>query len=133
MRLSNQKRFLDEVKAHLMDRTSQREELSYFEHDIHKHPNKSIVMENMPELSGINRDFLPGDTYVIVAYYKDQRHLEWILNNHWYNFRAGLDNGSIALDNEIINARCVLLYNDKEATYLIRIKKRGLWFTPAHN
>ena len=119
------KQFLAEVKAHLMDRTSQREKLSYYEHDIHKHPNKSMVMENMPEPSGFNRDFLPGETYVIVAYYKDQRHLEWILNNHQYNFRAGLDNGSIALDNEIINARYVLLYNDKEATHLIRIRKEG--------
>ena len=119
------KQFLAEVKAHLMDRTSQREKLSYYEHDIHKLPNKSMVMENMPEPSGENRDFLPGETYVIVAYYKDQRHLEWILNNHWYNFRAGLDNGSIALDNEIINARYVLLYNDKEATHLIRIRKEG--------
>ena len=119
------KQFLAEVKAHLMDRTSQREKLSYYEHDIHKLPNKSMVMESMPEPSGVNRDFLPGETYVIVAYYKDQRHLEWILNNHRYNFRAGLDKGSIALENEIINARYVLLYNDKEATHLIRIKKEG--------
>ena len=119
------KQFLAEVKAHLMDRTSQREKLSYHQFDIHKKPNPSMMMENVPEPVGDNRDFLPGEASVIVAYYKDQRQLNWILEHHLYNLRAGLDKGSIALEGEIINARYVLLYNDKEATHMIRIRRKG--------
>lgn len=119
------KQFLAEVKAHLMDRTSQREKLSYFDHDIHLKPNESMVMESMPEPVGDNRDFLPGEETVIVAFYKDERHLNWILENHQYNMRAGFDKGSLSLENDIINARYILLYNDREATHLIRRKKEG--------
>ena len=119
------KQFLAEVKAHLMDRTSQREKLSYHQFDIHKKPNESMVMESMPEPVGDNRDFLPGEETVIVAFYKDERHLNWILENHQYNMRAGFDKGSLSLENDIINARYILLYNDREATHLIRRKKEG--------
>ena len=119
------KQFLAEVKAHLMDRTSQREKLSYYEHDIHKLPNKSMVMENMPEPSGENRDFLPGETYVIVAYYKSEEQLEWILQHHMYNMRAGIDSGSVQIDSKLINARYILLHDDKQCLQLIRIAKGG--------
>lgn len=119
------KQFLAEVKAHLMDRTSQREKLSYHQFDIHLKPNESMVMESMPEPVGDNRDFLPGEETVIVAFYKDERHLNWILENHQYNMRAGFDKGSLSLENDIINARYILLYNDREATHLIRRKKEG--------
>ena len=119
------KEFLAEVKAHLMDRTSQRETLSYHQFDIHKKPNESMLLENVPEPVGENRNFLPGEASVIVAFYKDLRHLDWILENNLYNMRAGFDRGSIALEKDIINARYILLYNDREATHLIRRRKEG--------
>lgn len=119
------KQFMAEVKAHLMDRTSQREKLSYHQFDIHKKPNESMVMESMPEPVGDNRNFLPGEASVIVAFYKDERHLNWILENNQYNMRAGFDKGSLSLENDIINARYILLYNEREATHLIRRKKEG--------
>lgn len=119
------KQFLAEVKAHLMDRTSQREKISYHQFDIHQKPNESMLMENIPEPVGENRGFLPDESSVIVAFYKDERHLNWILENHQYNMRAGFDRGSIVLENDIINARYILLYNDKEPTHLIRRRKIG--------
>lgn len=119
------KQFLAEVKANLMDRTSQRERMSYHQFDIHQKPNESMLMENVPEPVGDNRNFLPGEASVIVAFYKDLQHLDWILENHLYNMRAGFDKGSISLENDIINARYILLYNDKEATHLIRRRKEG--------
>lgn len=119
------KQFLAEVKAHLLDRTSAREKLSYYEYDIHKTENTSMVMECMPEPYGENRDFLPDETSVIVAYFKDQAHLEWILSHHLYNMRAGDDKGSIELDSKLMKARYLLLHNNKEVLPLIRIKKKG--------
>lgn len=119
------KQFLAEVKANLMDRTSQRERMSYHQFDIHQKPNESMLMENVPEPVGDNRNFLPSEASVIVAFYKDQQHLNWILENHLYNMRAGFDKGSISLENDIINARYILLYNDKDATRLIRRRKEG--------
>ena len=119
------KRFLAEVKAHLLDRTSDREKLSYYEYNIHKEDKASMVMESMPEPYGENRDFIPDEVYVVVAYYKSQNHIDWILNNHLYNMRAGDDRGSIELDQKLMNARYLLLHNGKEVLPLIRIKKKG--------
>lgn len=119
------KQFLAEVKAHLLDRTSDREKLSYYEYDVHREGHTSMVMENMPEPAGENRDFLPDETYVIVAHFKSRAHLDWILEHHLYNMRAGDDKGSIELDKKLMSARYLLLHNDNEVLPLIRIKKKG--------
>lgn len=119
------KQFIAEVKAHMLDRTSQREKNSYYQHYLYKEENPTMVMESLPEPVHENRDFLPDETSVIVAYYKGQEHLDWILNNHLYNVRAGDSKGSITLDNDLINARYLLLHNVKESYHLIRIKKEG--------
>ena len=59
----------------MLDRTSQREKMSYYYHSLYKEENVNVVMENMPEPVYENRDFLPDETNVIVAYYKSQEHL----------------------------------------------------------
>lgn len=119
------KQFIADVKAHMLDRTSQREKNSYYQHYLYKEENPTMVMESLPEPVHENRDFLPDETSVIVAYYKGQEHLDWILNNHLYNLRAGESKGSIVLNNELINARYLLLHNGKESHHLIRINKEG--------
>lgn len=119
------KQFIAEVKAHMLDRTSQREKSSYYQHYIYKEENPTMLMECLPEPVHENRDFLPDETSVIVAYYKDDEHLDWILQNHLYNVRAGESKGSITLDNDLINARYLLLHNGKESRHLIRINKEG--------
>lgn len=119
------KQFIAEVKAHMLDRTSQREKNSYYQHYLYKEENPTMLMESLPEPVHENRDFLPDETSVIVAYYKDQEHLDWILQNHLYNVRAGESKGSITLDNDLINARYLLLHNGKESHHLIRINKEG--------
>ena len=119
------KQYIAEVKAHMLDRTSQREKNSYYQHYLYKEENPTMVMESLPEPVHENRDFLPDETSVIVAYYKGQEHLDWILNNHLYNLRAGESKGSIVLNNELINARYLLLHNGKESHHLIRINKEG--------
>lgn len=119
------KRFIAEVKAHMLDRTSQREKNSYYQHYLYKEENPTMLMESLPEPVHENRDFLPDETSVIIAYYKGQEHLDWILQNHLYNVRAGESKGSITLDNDLINARYLLLHNGKESHHLIRINKEG--------
>ena len=117
--------FLSEVKAHMFDRTSEREKLSYYQYDVYREKNPSVLMENLPEPVSENRDFLPDETSVIVAYYKHGEHLDWILDNHRYNMRAGEDKGSVRLDSNIINAKYLLLHNGKDVTHFIRICKGG--------
>ena len=119
------KQFISEVKAHMLDRTSEREKMAYYHHYLYKEENQTMVMERMPESVYENRDFLPDETSVIVAYYKGQEHLDWILQNHMYNVRAGDSKGSISLNNELINARYILLHDGQKSQHLIKIVKRG--------
>lgn len=109
------KQFLAEVKAHLMDRTSDREKLSYYQYDVYLEANKSMTMESLPEAEGENRDFLPDETTVLIGYYKNQEHLDWILKHWIYNGRAGERGGAIAVSKEIVTARYILLHNGREA------------------
>lgn len=109
------KQFLAEIKAHLMDRTSDREKLSFYQYDVHLEPNKTMTIESLPEAVGDNRDFLPDETTVLIGYYKSKEHLNWILENSLYNGRAGDRGGAIAVTKEIVTARYILLHNGREA------------------
>lgn len=118
------KQFLAEVKAHMFDRASQREKMSYYKYDTYKDIKKSSLMENLPEAVNENRDFMADDTWVIVAYYKNEEHLQWILNKHKYNCRAGDDAGSKEINTHFISARYVLLHDGKHTTHFIKILKK---------
>lgn len=119
------KQFLSDVKAHMYDRTSQREKMSFYQYDIYATENQSCLRESLPEPVGDNRDFMPDETQVIVAFYKDEKHLQWILQNHMYNMRAGMDAGSVHVDINLISARYLLLHNGKQTTHFIKIRKDG--------
>ena len=117
--------FLAEVKTHMLNRASEREKMSYYSYDTYKESKRGMVMDNLPEPIGDNRDFLPDEASVIVAYYKDREQLEWIENNQMYNIRAGSLKGSLNLDSQLINARYILLHDDKNALQLCRLMKGG--------
>ncbi len=119
------RQFLAEVKAHMLDRASEREKLSYHQYDIYSKTEHSMVMENLPEPIGEDRDFMPDETSVIVAYYKNQEQLDWIRKNHLYNLRAGTSRGSMNLDMSLINARYILLHDNKTVQPLCRLLKGG--------
>jgi len=66
-------------------------------------------------------------SYVIVAYYKNQEHLEWIIRNGLYNLRAGGERGALSLGRKEACARYILLHTRGE-TYtgkLFRILETG--------
>lgn len=119
------KKFLAEVKDHMLDRVSQREKLSYYQYEIHRKENTSALMENLPEPIGENRDFMPDETWVLVAYCKNDEHLQWILKSRLYNLRSGLDAGSATLDVKLISARYLLLYRGNNVVFFTKIHKGG--------
>lgn len=65
------------------------------------------------------------DETVIVAYYKNKEHLEWVLKKHMYNVRAGGDPGSMVLNQELLGAQYILLHNGVESTHFIKLIKGG--------
>ena len=59
--------FLLKIVEHMLDRTSQRERMSYYVNNVYNTPSKS-VREEMPEPAGDNRGFLPDETWVALGY-----------------------------------------------------------------
>ena len=108
-------RFIDSIIDHLLDRTSQREQLSDETYKIFKEPKSddNVLHESIPEY--INSDKLnPNETFVIVGFYKSEEQLNWILKNNLYNFRTGTDKGSLPLSNENVNAKYLILHGIDE-------------------
>lgn len=118
------KKFLSEVKAHMLDRTSEREKLSYFRYDVLREPNAYATRRRLPELGEQNRDFLPDEVSVIVGFIKTPAHLDWILKNGMYTMRAGNARGSMSLSPDLINARYLLLHDGTSCQRLIKINPK---------
>ncbi|MCQ2524910.1 MAG: DUF2357 domain-containing protein [Lachnospiraceae bacterium] len=119
------RQFLAEVKAHLLDRASQREKLSYYDYNIHKEAKSQMVMAEMPEPIGENRGFIPDETIVLIGYVPDSKHLDWILSRRLYNYRAGDRRGSVSLDAETITAKYLLLVGPEKSYGLYLLSSDG--------
>jgi len=122
------KSFLEDVINHFLDRTSQREKYSYQTYKTFKPKNDdNIVNEPLPEPMGENRDLIPDETFVLVGFYKDNEHYEWIINNGLYNARAGSRRGSLRLSRGETEAKFVLLHgrDELETGKLFLVKKQG--------
>lgn len=117
--------FISQVKEHMLNRTSQREKLSFYEYDIHNVNEEEPLVDRLPEPANDNRDFLPDETTVVIAYYRSQEHLAWILKNHLYNLRAGSSKGSVVVSKELVSARYLLLYHDNDVQPLYKLLKEG--------
>src|SRR5690554_169619 len=108
-------KFIDSIIDHLLDRTSQREQLSDETYKIFKEPKSddNVLHESIPEY--VNTEKLnPNETFVIVGFYKSKEQLDWILKNNLYNFRTGTDKGSLSLSNENVNAKYLILHGSGE-------------------
>jgi len=117
------KGFIKEVVQHLLDRASQREKMAYYRHKTYVIEKKSMVLhEALPEPYGANRDLLPDDTYVLIGYYKNQEHLEWILKSGFYNTRTGTQNGSLSLCKELVSTKYLLLHHGGKSSHFIKLK-----------
>ena len=116
--------FLLKIVEHMLDRTSQRERMSYYINNVYNTPSKS-VREEMPEPAGDNRDFLPDETWVVLGYVKNDKHLEWIRKTGLYNFRTGTQNGSIRLSRNLVSSRYLLLHAHGESIQFVRLADEG--------
>ena len=116
--------FLLKIVEHMLDRTSQRERMSYYINNVYNTPSKS-VREEMPEPAGDNRDFLPDETWVVLGYVKNDKQLEWIRKTGLYNFRTGTQNGSIRLSRNLVSCRYLLLHAHGESIQFVRLADEG--------
>lgn len=120
------KRFLTEVTDHLMNRASQREKMALKTYETHKEKAINILRDTLPEPYGINRDLLPDETYVLVAWYKPDT-WQWIINNGLYNARAGDGRGSLQIGPRETGAKYILLHseNETETSKLLKVAETG--------
>ena len=116
--------FLLKIVEHMLDRTSQRERMSYYINNVYNTPSKS-VREEMPEPAGDNRDFLPDETWEVLGYVKNDKQLEWIRKTGLYNFRTGTQNGSIRLSRNLVSSRYLLLHAHGESIQFVRLADEG--------
>lgn len=116
--------FLLKIVEHMLDRTSQRERMSYYAHNVYNKPSER-VNEQMPEPTGENRDFLPDETWVVMGYVKDEKHLEWIHKTGLYNFRTGTQSGTVRLSRDLVSSRYILLHTHGESVDFVRLSDEG--------
>lgn len=108
------KKFLNEVVHHFLNRASQREKMSFETYDTYKNKNISDLNEALPEPFKENRNLLPDDTFVLVAYYKNGDHLNWILKTKLYNARTESTRASLRLGPGEAGAKYLLLHSEGE-------------------
>ena len=115
--------FLRDVLAHMLNRASQRERISYHTYEIYN-SEPSMVCESMPEPYGIDRNLIPEETFVLLGSFRDESHLKWILGNQLYNTRTETGNGSVRLKQEISSAKYLLLHKG-EKQIMLRLSDKG--------
>ncbi|NDV59826.1 DUF2357 domain-containing protein [Bacteroides sp. 519] len=101
------KAFLHDIVQHFLNRASQRELYSIRTYNTFRETPGPILKEPLPDKYGMEH---PQTTYVLVGYYKDNAHLEWILKNKIYNTRTDNDRGSLKLSHETTTAKYLLLH-----------------------
>ncbi|MDO6596402.1 DUF2357 domain-containing protein [Oceanihabitans sp. 2_MG-2023] len=116
--------FIDKIISHLLNRTSQRENIASKTYDIIKGGKPKPLNEPLPEYIH-GKKLIPDDTYVLVGYCKSEEHLKWIEDKSLYNFRMYSNRGALKLNKETLNAKYLLLHmkGDTFSSRLYTIKK----------
>jgi hypothetical protein len=85
------------------------------------------MIEILPETYGKNRNLLPDDTFVLIGFYKDADHLNWIISNGLYNVRTGTTRGSLRLSPKETGAKYLLLHtlDEIKTGRLLKLKETG--------
>ena len=130
--------FIDSVINHLLDRASQRENAAIKTYEIHKNKKMdylddnvtpNILNEPIPEYfdSSNSLKIIPDETFVLVGYCRDKENLSWYLKEGIYNFRMDDDSGSLALTNQVVNAKYLLIREagNKLASKVFKIISNG--------
>jgi len=130
--LESLEKFLDEVLAHLGNRTTAQERVSYHlaeSYTLKEEPVQygSLVLAERDEMSDTTRALPPSEHHVVVAWYNTPEQLEWTLEKGIANVRLGDRPGTWHIPPEIASARHVLLrtHGGKLAEGLFRLTKPG--------
>ncbi len=125
------KTFIRKVIANFIDRASQREHTAIKVYDIHKDEkdDTNVLNEPMPEYldSSKKEKLIPDETFVLVGYCKNNLNIDWYKKEGKYNFRMDDDKGSLSLENNVVNAKYLLLRESGKATAnrVFKIKSKG--------
>ena len=116
------------VILHLLDRASQRENIGNKAHQIYQinKEDDNFLHESIPEyLNG--KKLIPDEIFVLVGYATTPDRFEWYEENKKYIFRMDEETGSLELNNEVVNAKYLLLRRSGEntASDLYEIKSSG--------
>jgi hypothetical protein len=122
---------LDEVLAHLGNRTTAQERVSYHVAESYTLkeepvPYGSLVLAERDELSDTTRALPPSEHHVVVAWYKDDAQLRWTMETGFAVVRLGDRRGTWHVPPEFASARHVLLHTHKSqiADGLLALKER---------
>lgn len=120
--------FIDLVTKHLLDRASQRENISHKSRQIYKNTkdDDALLLESIPEY--LNGSLLiPDETSVLVGYATSDERFHWYEENNRYIFRMDEEAGSLELTEEVVNAKYLLLRRSGQpfASDLFEIISRG--------
>lgn len=126
--LKNLSDFIDKVIRHLLDRASQRDNLSSKIYSIHKENKKDsdTLNEQMPEYVNGKR-LIPDETFVLVGFSKEAKRLKWYEENGKYNFRMDDNKGSLVLESDVVNSKYLLIREsgNPTANKIYRIISKG--------
>lgn len=103
------KEFLFDVVHHFLDRASQRELHSHRIYNTFREEPGTPLHETLPNRYGDEMEH-PRTTHVLVGFYKNEAHLQWILKNKIYNLRTDFDRGSLKLSSDTTGAKYLLLH-----------------------
>jgi hypothetical protein len=116
--LESLEKFLDEVLAHLGNRTTAQERVSYHiaeSYTLKEEPVQygSLVLAEMDELSDTTRALPPSEHHVVVAWYEDLEQLNWTMKTGLAVVRLGDRSGTWHVPPEFASARHILLHTHK--------------------
>lgn len=118
------KEFLKEIVAHVSNRASQYDRRSYHTYDVHKGSPESEIREFLPEADQYLIRMKPmSEQSVLVGWYKDDAHLQWVLKNKLFNCRTDTKRGSLKLSPDVSGADYLLLHSKGELSHLSKIYK----------
>ena len=129
--LESLEKFLDEVLAHLGNRTTAQERVSYHvaeSYTLKEEPVQygSLVLAERDEMSDTTRALPPSEHHVVVAWYEDDAQLTWTMKTGFAVVRLGDRRGTWNVPPEFASARHVLLHTHKSqvADGLLALKER---------
>jgi PD-(D/E)XK nuclease superfamily len=109
--------FIRDVVMHACDRATARERQSYHLYQVQEAPALYEVLHKLPEKDAVHRRAPPlAETHVLIGWYKDKAHLDWVLNSKLYNFRMDVERGSLRLKPEVSGAAYLLLHSHRGTT-----------------